>query len=979
IIQSGSVDTNEFKLSVKTDTIVTGDGSLNVAGKAELNHATLLENGQLRMQGGNVSVNRLDNNATEGFGGIRGFGYLGVSDLLVNNERLVAENGLLQIAGPGNVDLDGATETGQVDVVAGDLEMGPGPQDPFDGAMIIGPDRYAALSSFNLGYGGTLFLWGNPGQPATITGRNPGDSHQFGGLVDVDGDAVISADLAIFDAFSSVDVPHGDDTLLLESAVTRLENGVRISGEGRLVQRGDIATHNSASGLVASIETEVFQWGSHDLSDPNELRVELGARLSISSPTTGRSGNPFEGDIVVAGGRLDVLFAGGWSLPDAQTLPTGQSFGLGTLKLFESENSPGLLRGTEITVAGVVQSLGGQSEIYADVTLLSSGRIQLLASASDLQLRENLTVLDGGSITGPGRLTQLGNIQVISDTSIDIGDFNWGNSVTGAFGDTETQLLVNPGVSLNIVAGLMGESDNEFRGHLNLNGGRLSVVNDVGFWTLPAFDDSIPGLERQPGVLRLAQPGSETPEVAGASVAVFGEIQMAASRATFDAALALAANSRTKFETEGILAFNKILQLAGGTIDHGSHHGTLLAEGTNPTLLWAGESSLLVSGDVQGSLDFALGPNTVVAVSPIQPAPTLTILPGATVNVLGTVDPFTDSTTPGRHVRIVNNSVDTFRIGAGRTIGVAAILGVGRTEVGAAATLTADDVRQSTVTVEPGGALQMRQGESAIATTSGLINAGLVRSDGGDLEVFGSVEHSGEFFVATGDELRFHDEVAGPGDFTGGGVVWFEDEYSPGASPGKISFAGSMGLTPTSNVLLEMAQAGGAPIADELIVHNTLMLDGMLTLRFLDGYVPTDGTKFELFSAERLTGNFDAIEFPELPGGLSWSLSTTAKRLTIAFNEISGDADFDRDGNVNGADFLTWQRGRGIATGAIPAQGDADGNGAVDHHDLSLWQAQFSGVNASKFAVPEPASANLLVLAVACSLAGRCSINIFRK
>ena len=75
-----------------------------------------------------------------------------------------------------------------------------------------------------------------------------------------------------------------------------------------------------------------------------------------------------------------------------------------------------------------------------------------------------------------------------------------------------------------------------------------------------------------------------------------------------------------------------------------------------------------------------------------------------------------------------------------------------------------------------------------------------------------------------------------------------------------------------------------------------------------------------------------------------------------------GDADFDGDGDVDGNDFLIWQRGFG--TGTTMAQGDANNSGTVDGADLAVWQGQY-GVSggplaATTGAVPEP-SAFLLV------------------
>jgi hypothetical protein len=73
-------------------------------------------------------------------------------------------------------------------------------------------------------------------------------------------------------------------------------------------------------------------------------------------------------------------------------------------------------------------------------------------------------------------------------------------------------------------------------------------------------------------------------------------------------------------------------------------------------------------------------------------------------------------------------------------------------------------------------------------------------------------------------------------------------------------------------------------------------------------------------------------------------------------------ADFDADGNVDGADFLHWQRGLGISSGAMPAQGDADGDGAVTVADLAAWRDSFraapaiSIATASTTRIPEPAT-----------------------
>ena len=88
-------------------------------------------------------------------------------------------------------------------------------------------------------------------------------------------------------------------------------------------------------------------------------------------------------------------------------------------------------------------------------------------------------------------------------------------------------------------------------------------------------------------------------------------------------------------------------------------------------------------------------------------------------------------------------------------------------------------------------------------------------------------------------------------------------------------------------------------------------------------------------------------------------------QLDLSFSEVptpEENADFDGDLDVDGEDFLIWQRGAGI--GATLSQGDANGDAIVDGLDLDVWKEQFgmpdgpSGTNAG--AVPEP---NTLLLA----------------
>ncbi|MBX3433170.1 MAG: PEP-CTERM sorting domain-containing protein [Pirellulales bacterium] len=79
-------------------------------------------------------------------------------------------------------------------------------------------------------------------------------------------------------------------------------------------------------------------------------------------------------------------------------------------------------------------------------------------------------------------------------------------------------------------------------------------------------------------------------------------------------------------------------------------------------------------------------------------------------------------------------------------------------------------------------------------------------------------------------------------------------------------------------------------------------------------------------------------------------------------------ADFNSSGDIDGTDFLIWQRGFGTNSGATTAMGDSDYDGDVDGVDLGFWKTQYgTGVGpavAAIGAVPEPTTISLLVLAL---------------
>jgi hypothetical protein len=84
--------------------------------------------------------------------------------------------------------------------------------------------------------------------------------------------------------------------------------------------------------------------------------------------------------------------------------------------------------------------------------------------------------------------------------------------------------------------------------------------------------------------------------------------------------------------------------------------------------------------------------------------------------------------------------------------------------------------------------------------------------------------------------------------------------------------------------------------------------------------------------------------------------------ITAEGASVAEDADFDGDDDVDGQDFLIWQRGVGVGT-TQPA-GDANFNGSVNGQDLAVWKSQFGpAATPVAAAVPEPAAALLGAIA----------------
>jgi hypothetical protein len=74
---------------------------------------------------------------------------------------------------------------------------------------------------------------------------------------------------------------------------------------------------------------------------------------------------------------------------------------------------------------------------------------------------------------------------------------------------------------------------------------------------------------------------------------------------------------------------------------------------------------------------------------------------------------------------------------------------------------------------------------------------------------------------------------------------------------------------------------------------------------------------------------------------------------SFTYTPLEHSADFNSDSEVDGRDFLVWQRN--VGTGNMPQHGDANYDSVVNTEDLAIWSAQYGGAMLQNaFLVPEP-------------------------
>ncbi len=157
------------------------------------------------------------------------------------------------------------------------------------------------------------------------------------------------------------------------------------------------------------------------------------------------------------------------------------------------------------------------------------------------------------------------------------------------------------------------------------------------------------------------------------------------------------------------------------------------------------------------------------------------------------------------------------------------------------------------------------------------------------------------------NQVENHGVVSGAGEIRGDLLNF--DTVSPGAGAdlGVVTVTGDFTQTTEAKIIMELA----ATDHDKLeLLGNAAFHGGTLHVDLLGDFQPSVGDQFKIFGfGSTVSGiGLAAFEFPLLNPGHEWN-KDDFYTLGIIQVDASLPGDFDFDGDVDGNDFLTWQKG----------------------------------------------------------------------
>ncbi len=285
----------------------------------------------------------------------------------------------------------------------------------------------------------------------------------------------------------------------------------------------------------------------------------------------------------------------------------------------------------------------------------------------------------------------------------------------------------------------------------------------------------------------------------------------------------------------------------------------------------------------------------------------------------------------------------------------------------------------STVDVQDGTLEIGIEGELIASVSAVVAQSGNLQLNDGLLETPQLSINGGG--LLTGNGLITGNVVVGNGIAGGNTAI-----LSPGFSPGTIEIDGDLELESDAETVIEISGDPGNP-HDMIIVSGDALLDGILRIEAIDGYVPAAGDEFTVLTSGDLDSTiFEDIQAARIGDIILWPSYELSSLLVIG--QLIGDMDLS--GLVDEDDislFAFALRDNDAYDDALFATehevADVDGNGRVDFGDIAsfaervgenslLSAAEIALVIQASFAVPEPSTCWLMMLGVAFLMGTRC-------
>jgi hypothetical protein len=170
-------------------------------------------------------------------------------------------------------------------------------------------------------------------------------------------------------------------------------------------------------------------------------------------------------------------------------------------------------------------------------------------------------------------------------------------------------------------------------------------------------------------------------------------------------------------------------------------------------------------------------------------------------------------------------------------------------------------------------------------------------------------------------------------------INWLKNTYFPQRTNiviGQLRLDGLFVFPPAFNPPGGSVPAGSMltiTASDQGTIYYTT--DGMTDPR-LDGGAVNPSPEVKTYTGPVVLSGVQTIKARLRTASGAWSVLVEA---TFVVPQANGD--YDGDGAVNGSDFLAWQRQLGAAANPAGSGADGDSNGVVDAGDLAVWREHF--------------------------------------